>query len=270
MDILCIIFFESIAINTIVFLYLKHKAKLHKRHLYKENIFAILFSTIMSSWLFKLLIINELFIFLIILPVLIVIIIVSIGIWRFYRDPERVIKACKDDIVSPADGQIIYIKNLNKSETPFSVKGKNILRLEEITKTNILNEPCFLVGIVMTVFDVHVNRAPIKGKVILNKHINGKFLSLKLGDSDIENERCTIVIENEEEKVGVVLIASKRIRRIISFVKIGQLLGKGDRIGVIKFGSQIDLIIPQRYRVNSKIGEQVFAGKTVIASLKKS
>ena len=206
--------------------------------------------------------------FSIVVPVLTIIIIICIALWRFYRDPKRTIKAGKDDIVCPADGQIIYIKKLDKNEMPFSVKGKNISKLEEITKTNILDEPCYLIGIVMTVFDVHVNRAPIEGRAILVKHINGKFLSLKLGESDIENERCTIVVENERDKVGTVLIASKRVRRIVSFVKEGQVLEKGQRIGIIKFGSQVDLIIPQKYKVSSKIGEQVFAGKTIIASLK--
>ncbi len=269
MKILWIIFFETVVLSTITFLYLKHKAKLHRRHLYKDNIFAILFSTIISSSLFKIVSTDKFLVFLIVIPVVTEVSIICTGIWRFYRDPKRAIKSGKDDIVCPADGQIIYIKKLNKGETPFSVKGKNISKLEEITKTEILHEPCFLIGIVMTVFDVHVNRTPIKGRVILNKHINGKFLSLKSGESDIENERATIVIENEENKVGVVLIASKRIRRIVSFVKEGQLLEKGERLGVIKFGSQVDLIIPQRYRVNSEVGEQVFGGETIIAVLKK-
>ncbi len=268
MKILWIIFFETVVASMITFLYLKHKAKLHRRHFYKDNIFSILFSTIISFLLFSLFTINMFLLFLIVIPVMTEVTIICTGIWRFYRDPKRVIKAGKDDIVCPADGQIIYIKKLNKAETQFSVKGKSISKLKEITKTEILNEPCFLIGIVMTVFDVHVNRTPIEGRVILNKHINGKFLSLKSGESDIENERSTIVIENEENKVGVVLIASKRVRRIVSFVKIGQLLEKGERLGVIKFGSQVDLIIPQRYTVNSEVGEQVFAGQTIIASLK--
>lgn len=268
MKILWIIFFETVVVSTITFLYLKHKAKLHRRHLYKDNIFTIVFSFIIISWSFKLLAINKFLIFLLIIPVVTEVSIICTGIWRFYRDPKRTTKAGKDDIVCPADGQIIYIKKLNKGETPFSVKGENISKLEEITKTEILNEPCFLIGIVMTVFDVHVNRTPIKGRVILNKRINGKFLSLKSGESDIENERVTIVIENEENKVGVVLIASKRIRRIVSFVKEGQLLAKGERLGVIKFGSQVDLIIPQKCTVISEVGKQVFAGTTIIASLK--
>jgi len=267
-DILWIIFFENIVISTIIFLYLIHKAKLHKRHLYKDNIFAILSSTLINCLIFNIVTVNKFLMFLIVTPVLIVVIIICIGIWRFYRDPERKSDAGEDDIVCPADGQIIYIKKLDKNEMPFSVKGKNISKLKEITKSNILNEPCYLIGIVMTFFDVHVNRSPIKGKVILNKHINGKFLSLKLGESDIENERCTIVIENEIDRVGVVLIASRRVRRIVSFVKEGQVMQKGQRVGIIKFGSQVDLIIPQKYEVNSKIGEQVFAGKTIIASLK--
>ena len=270
MKILWIIFFENIALSTIIFLYLKHKAKLHKRHLYKDNIFAILFSTIINSWLFNLLTINKFLMFLVVIPVLIIAIIVCIGLWRFYRDPERKSNAGKDDIVCPADGQIIYIKKLNKGETPFSIKGKRISKLEEITKTNILDEPCYLIGIVMTLFDVHVNRASIEGKVILNRHINGKFLSLKWGESDVENERCTIVVENERDKVGIVLIASRRVRRIVSFVKEGQVLQKGQRIGIIKFGSQTDLIIPQKYKVNVKLGEQVFAGKTIIATLENN
>ena len=269
MKILGIIFFETFVLSTITFLYLIYKTKLHRRHLYKDNTIVILVSTVISFLLFKINILHNRLFLLLVVPIIVTeSCIIFNGIWRFYRDPERTIKSDKDDILCPADGQIIYIKKINKGETPFSVKGKSISKLEEIAKTKILNEPCFLIGIVMTVFDVHVNRTPIKGRVILKKHMNGKFLSLKSGASDIENERVTIVIENEENRVGVVLIASKRIRRIVIFVKMGQLLKKGERLGVIKFGSQIDLIIPQRYSVNSVVGEQVFAGRTIIASLK--
>jgi len=156
---------------------------------------------------------------------------------------------------------------LEAGEVPFSIKGKTISKLEELTKVDILKTPCWLVGITMTLFDVHVNRAPISGRVILSKYYRGKFISLKEGDSEVKNERNTVVIENETTKVGVIQIASKRVRGIKSFVKTGQDVLMGERIGRIDFGSQTDIVFPINSQVKVSTGQWVCGGKTIIASL---
>jgi len=184
---------------------------------------------------------------------------------RFWRVPHRRVTAGPGQIVSPADGRIIYIRKLNEGEIPESVKGRRTSRLEELTKTTLLNDGGWHIGINMTPFDVHKNCAPIPGEVILNRHFNGKFLSLKDEASLCENERNTWVIANNEVKVGVVQIASRLVRRIDAYVREGDTVRQGDWIGMIRFGSQVDVILPPDYRVNVTAGCQVYAAETIIA-----
>jgi len=152
-------------------------------------------------------------------------------------------------------------------EIPVSIKGNTYSKLDELTKTNLLEGPCWLIGINMTPFDVHKNCAPIPGRVILNQHFDGKFLSLKLGKALKENERNTMVFDHQGTKVGIVQIASKLVRRIDTYVKEGESLQRGQWVGMIRFGSQVDVIIPRKYGVNVKVKDQIYAGETVIARL---
>jgi len=188
-------------------------------------------------------------------------------IYRFYRDPVRIPPKRDNIILSPADGTIKYVKRIENGEVPFSNKGKNRFPLQELTKTNLMANGAWLIGITMTYIDVHINRSPIKGTVTLLKHIGGKFVSLKRNDATILNERATMVLDNELFKVGVVLIASRLVRRIVSYVKEGQLLEIGEKIGKITFGSQTDIILPALpgLKIDVKQGKQVFAGISVIA-----
>ena len=119
----------------------------------------------------------------------------------------------------------------------------------------------------MTPFDVHKNCSPIAGKIILNKHIPGKFLSLKEPKAIIENERNTLVIKNDHITIGIVQTASKLVRRIDSYVKQGDEIKRGEWFGMIRFGSQVDLIIPATCKVNVEIGQQIYAKSSIIASL---
>ena len=117
----------------------------------------------------------------------------------------------------------------------------------------------------MTPFDVHKNCAPISGEIILNRHFSGKFLSLKDEASRVENERNTYVLANDTVKVGIVQIASRLVRRIDSYVKEGDKVRQGDWLGMIRFGSQVDVIIPENYRVLIDVGRQIYAAETIIA-----
>ena len=186
--------------------------------------------------------------------------------YRFYRDPDRKIPAEENIVVSPADGRIIYIREIRSGKIPSAVKGRSNITLSELTKTDILKGETILIGIMMTLFDVHVNRAPIAGKVILNRHAAGKFLSLKDNAAITDNERNTIVFEADSMLVGMVQIASKQVRRIVSYIAEGDDILLGQRVGAILLGSQVDVVLPkQGLSIMVEEGQQVYAGETILA-----
>jgi len=188
--------------------------------------------------------------------------------YRFYRNPNRTIPGDKNDIVSPADGRIIYIKELEVNQTPVTVKKKRIANISEITKTDILQQPCYLIGIAMTLWDVHYNRAPIDGKIVLVKHTPGTAIGLNTPESTLTNERNTTVFEREDGiKAGVVQIAARGVSRCIVMPKEGEIMKRGQIFGKIRWGSQADLIIPRNCEILVREGEQVYAGSTIIAKL---
>ena len=198
---------------------------------------------------------------------LVVITALSLLIWRFYRDPERIPPEFENTILSPADGRIIYVKKIENGEVPVSDKGGREFPLDDFVGANVFPLGGYLVGISMNFLDVHVNRAPIGGKITLVKRIKGNFLTLKRKDAVIENERVLTVVDNGHIKVGIVQIASRLVRRIVSYFPEGHEVGRGQRIGVIRFGSQVDLIIPDlpSFRIEVKAGEKVTAGVSIIA-----
>ena len=183
---------------------------------------------------------------------------------RFYRDPDRIPPDTKRVILSPADGKIKYIKTFEKNTIPSSEKNGHTIPLDEFTGTDVINNNGQIVGIGMSVLDVHVNRAPVAGKIILSHHISGLFLSLKHPDALLRNERATLIIDNGEFRIGIVLIASRLVRKIVMYKHEGEQVTIGERIGMIKFGSQSDVIMPESVIITVKIGEQVYAGQTII------
>ena len=185
---------------------------------------------------------------------------------RFYRDPERYPLVTDGVILSPADGRVVYVNKIEKGSSLVSTKGKRSFKLDEIMSTNLLDSAVYLVGIDMNVLNVHVNRTPIKGKVIFQKRTKGRFVSLRREDSEVLNERVTTVIENGEFSVGVIQIASRLVRRIVSYTRKGEGLEIGQRIGAIVFGSQVDVAIPEleNLRMEVKPGDEVIAGISVI------
>jgi len=188
-------------------------------------------------------------------------------IMRFYRDPERTPVEVENVILSPADGKIIYIRAIERNSGLVSTKGKRHFELHEIIGSDMSFTTSYLLGIDMNMLNVHVNRAPIGGKIILTKRTDGKFLSLRRPESEITNERVTTIIDNGRFKVAVVQIASRLVRRIVSFIKEGENVAIGQRIGMIKLGSQVDLTIPilENLEICVKTGDQVKAGLSVIA-----
>jgi len=185
----------------------------------------------------------------------------------FFRDPRRTPPADARTILSPADGKIIYIKSLEGDWFPIAVKKGKDIPLAEFLGESFPLEHGFQIGIMMSYLDVHVNRAPISGKVQRIKRLPGSFRSLKHMDSLLENERVFSIISGPEINMGIVQIASRLVRRIVPFIKEGDILSQGDRIGMIRFGSQVDLIIPIRdgLTIIAKVGDYVKAGLSVIA-----
>lgn len=256
---------ESILLSTLIYYYLHYKTRISLKYLGQDNIVVIILSFLLSWWILTLLPPTYLAVAFMINFVLVGGLAFAITMIRFWRTPSRKSKAAEEDIISPADGNVIYVEKVEAGEVPVSVKGNTYSQLDELTKTQILEGPCWLVGINMTPFDVHKNCAPIPGRVILNQHFDGKFLSLKLGEALKENERNTMVFDHQGTRVGIVQIASKLVRRIDTYVKEGDLLQRGDWVGMIRFGSQVDVIIPRSYNIKVNVKDQIYAGETIIA-----
>jgi phosphatidylserine decarboxylase len=265
-----IIILSSLIYSTAAFIFWITKGGFNKRFLYTDNIILASGISGFSIMMFKMTGIRLTWLLLIFSPIIGFCLFVMLFLYRFFRNPARKITSDPDEFVSPADGRIIYIKELERGQIPVSVKKYRLASIEEITKTSIPEHPCYLIGIAMTLFDVHMNRAPISGKVILVKHTSGEYLGLNKPESTIVNERNTIVIKREDGiMVAVVQIAAHYIRRCIISVSEGDEVAHGAIIGRIRWGSQADLIIPRNCDIMVREGEQVYAGKTVVARLLK-
>ena len=176
--------------------------------------------------------------------------ILSIYIFYFFRDPNRIVPL-DSFIVSPADGTITYIGDAN---TPFDIENSNQL----YTKVSIF----------LSIFDVHVNRMPIDGTIKEIKYIPGKFINATLDKSSEQNEKNIIKISNGTYDYFVVQIAGLIARRIVCNVNKNQDLKKGERIGIIKFGSRVDLYLPKSNKVLVSKGQKVIGGETIISNPK--
>ena len=143
--------------------------------------------------------------------------------------------------------------------------------MDDFIHSNIFSTNGYLIGISMNFLNVHVNRAPISGKVSLLKHIKGGFSSLRKKEALLSNERYLWIIVNGDKKTGIVQIASRLVRRIVPFIEEDCNVTRGDRIGIIRFGSQVDLIIPDIPPVSLQVktGELLRAGESIIAKYEK-
>ena len=179
-----------------------------------------------------------------------VLIVTTVWVYYFFRDPERY--SINDDtyLVSPADGLITDISEKS---------GPEELRLENITYTKV--------SVFMNVFNCHVNRVPISGKIEEIYYKPGKFLNASLDKASEENERNYFKIKSSsgDEEIVIVQIAGLIARRIVCDVEQGQELKQGDRIGMIRFGSRVDIYFKNK-KVLAKIGQNVTAGESLIAS----
>ncbi|MDP3624452.1 MAG: archaetidylserine decarboxylase [Methanobacteriaceae archaeon] len=181
---------------------------------------------------------------------------------QFFRDPKRKTPHGKDIIVAPADGKILTGKIDRIDNLVYDDPLMDLL-LEK-------NEKGILISTFMSPFDVHVNRVPISGRVINSKYCPGKF---KIARKSVltENEKNLIVIETEYGKVGVIQIAGFVARRIVQYVNIGDYVEIGSKIGMIKFGSRVDLIVPEKnFEVMVKVGDRPKAAETIMGRFIKT
>ncbi len=186
----------------------------------------------------------------------------------FFRDPERTPPLQEKVIVSPADGTVLYVKEIRKGVFPFSVKGKKEISLKEFTEEEFIPDRGIQIGIAMNFLNVHVNRTPIEGKIVRLKRVPGRFFSLKKVSSLLENERLFTIVDGDAIRVGIVQIASRLVRRITPYVKEGDNVQIGQRLGVIRFGSQVDLLIPigRKLRIVVRPKDEVTAGISILAT----
>ncbi len=259
---------EIVIVSTTMYMFMHRKTHISLNYMYKDNLLNIIIVTIATYFCLRSIAIE---ICAIIIPIFILASAGILFVIRFYRKPfwrRRVLKTLPNQIISSADGRVIYIKQVQSGEIPVSVKNGVKATLTEIAQTEIIVYPCWLIGIEMTPFDVHRNAAPIDGKIVLNKHILGGFRSLKDPEALAHNERNTMVFKMRNgTNVGIVQTASRLVRRIVTYRKEGDWVQKGEWIGMIKFGSQVDMIIPADSRVCVKIGDQVYVNETIIAEL---
>ena len=208
--------------------------------------------------------------------------------WRFVfflRNPVRTVPEEEDRIVSAADGYITYVKKVNSGEVPIAVKGKRIIPLTDFLAIECCSPSGYLIGTCMTEFSVHRNRVPISGEIVWRNHRSAAPRNLSMVrmisnllfkrmplDEDCEyliaNERLTIAIKSRTgDVVTVTQIADMWINRIIARVEVGDYVQRGQQYGMIRFGSQCDVFIPDALvdRIAVSPGDSVKAGESTLA-----
>ena len=169
----------------------------------------------------------------------------------FFRDPPRVTPVRDGLVVAPADGRI--------SQVTSAVPPNDL---------DLGSKPLPRISIFMSVFDCHVNRSPVSGKVEKIVYHPGKFLNADLDKASLDNERNCLVIATPAMRVTVVQIAGLVARRIVCFVRAGQSVGAGERFGMIRFGSRLDVYLPEGTTPLVATGQTSIAGETVLADLR--
>ena len=184
----------------------------------------------------------------------------TLGVLAFFRDPERVVPQEDKAIVSPADGMVSLI-----SVVP---PPKELLGEDSAGNPGLGDGPVTRVSIFMSVFDVHINRAPVAGQISSIVYIPGKFLNADLDKASEENERQHVMITRPDGlKIAFTQIAGLVARRIVPFVKQGDIVGVGQRVGLIRFGSRVDVYLPAGTGPEVILGQKVIAGETVLARI---
>lgn len=173
----------------------------------------------------------------------------SLFTFYFFRDPDAKTPDGSGLVVCPGHGKVDVVDKLTQSQFP--------------------GGPCHRISMFLSVIDIHVQNAPISGRVISVTHTPGKFINAMEADSALYNENVLIGLDSTEtpgEKIGVRLIAGVLARRIVPFVNAGDEVRRGQRISLIQFGSRCDLYLPLDYKIKIKVGDKVVGGETVMAA----
>ncbi|MEO1142996.1 MAG: phosphatidylserine decarboxylase, partial [Pseudomonadota bacterium] len=174
----------------------------------------------------------------------------ALTVWcaLFFRDPKRVTPISNELVVSPADGKVSHV-------------GK-IVPPKEL---DLGEEPMLRVSVFMNVFNCHVNRSPMRGKITKVVYKKGQFLNAELDKASQDNERNSLVLETEQGKIAVVQIAGLVARRIVCWANEDEDLSPGERFGLIRFGSRLDVYLPDDAKAVVAVGQTAIAGETILA-----
>lgn len=252
---------------------------------YKWNInpfyFALLFIFIIpiSTFLISFIILNNSFSYSLIYVILIFFIFSVIFYSFFNRNPKREVISDDNSILSPADGKIVYIRKIHHGEIIESVKNENHMQLNELLDiyNNSSENGCgFIIGIEMRIFDEHITRAPITGIKLLQHHVSGKIVTMNNPLFEFINDRETLVLKQNKNindgvsniQIAVIQIATFIARSVKSFVSNKTIIKQGEPIGIIRLGSQVDIVI---FSTDIKLiineGDRVYAGITKLAEI---
>ena len=177
---------------------------------------------------------------------------VTAWIAYFFRDPPRVTPLREGLIIAPGDGKICALER---------VRPPGELGLGDSERLRI--------SIFLSIFDVHINRAPLAGRIARSVYVQGSFLNAALDKaSELNERRATVIVAPDGTEIAVVQIAGLIARRIVSFVREGESVGTGQRLGLIRFGSRVDLYLPPGREALVALGQRAIGGETVLADLK--
>jgi phosphatidylserine decarboxylase len=176
-----------------------------------------------------------------------VLLLLALWVSYFFRDPERTGERGPSLVVSPADGKLIMIT--------------------EVDEPSFIRARAIRLSIFMNVFNVHVNRYPVDGVVKFVSYNKGKFFNAAAEKSSLENEQMSVGIETGRLRILVRQIAGLIARRIVTYSKLGETVKQGDRMGIIRFGSRVDVFLPVNSTLRAKVGDITVAGVTILAEL---
>jgi phosphatidylserine decarboxylase len=175
--------------------------------------------------------------------------VVAIWVASFFRDPERIPAETGDQVViSPADGKVVLVTEVDE---PTFMQGRALR-----------------VSVFMNIFNVHVNRYPVSGRVEYVQATPGKFLNAVAPEASLENEQTSVGLKAGSSRILVRQIAGLIARRIVTYSRVGDQIKRGDRMGLIRFGSRVDVFLPLDAKLRVKPGDVAYAGVTVLAELK--
>jgi phosphatidylserine decarboxylase len=178
----------------------------------------------------------------------VVALVLTLFVLFFFRDPERSVPGGTGVVVSPADGKVIVVK--------------------DIYEPTYLKQDVKQISIFLSVFNVHVNRVPVEGTVELVKYNPGKFHVASVDKASLDNEQTAMVIASGKDKVLVKQIAGLIARRIVCYAKAGDTLKRGERYGLIRFGSRTDIFLPKDTEIKVKLGDRVKGARDIIGVMK--